>query len=210
MCHGTYLQELVIMSEKTVCPSLSCCRSLDWCWPWSQPQYPLGLPHHDLSVVSNYLPCQERGMASLTEPVLYICAAVYTCRAGHADQRLACIFNQSWLWMGGWKRQKPSQVIPGCSPSANEGKLSHRPLRGWQLAAPLEMPRISLLALPYFCLLCFLLSSTFRVFKICPLAFCLSPFYFFSLPSFLSFFFFSYFFSFHPSLWDNIHRTCQR
>lgn len=108
-------------------------------------------------------------------------------------------------WVDG--NGRTSLVIPGWS-YAEEGKLSHHPLWAEQLAVPMEMPQISLFLYFSVFLFCFLCPRWF--FRILNLSTwcCLFPFRF--LPPHLSCLSFSYSFSFHPSLWDNIHRTCKR
>lgn len=152
-------------NKKNMLLILSCCHNLDWCWPWCQSIESLWvLPQLDVTVVSNYLCCQcGEWPTSESQWFLFVLQFIHA-GLGHVDQRLACVFNQSCcvglLWMGWMENDRTSLVIPGWPPSEKEGKLSHRPLWGEQLAVPVEMPRISLfLYFSTFVFFYFLLSS---------------------------------------------------
>lgn len=188
------------------------CHDLDVCWPECQSFKSLKACHiltclfyliifpgsveNDIPQTAStiYLGCSlyMQGWVKLTNalPVFSI---------GHA------VLNGS-EWVDG--NDRTSLVIPGWSPSAEEGKLSHHPLWAKQLAVPMEMPQISLYLYFSVFLFCFLLSSSIfqylesvHLMLFVPIPLLLSS---------LSCLSFSYSFSFHPSLWDNIHRTCQR
>lgn len=100
-------------------------------------QVQLGPPQLDVPVVSNYVSCQHWRMTKLVRPELYICPAVYTCRAG-SRWPTPCLaspvfsISHAVLHGCGWVdgNDRTSLVIPGWSPSVKEGRLSHPPLWG--------------------------------------------------------------------------------
>lgn len=167
---------------------------------------PLDRPHRGMSVVSNYLSLQHGEWHTSNGHYFILLKQFIHAGLGHIDQALpafsVCV---DWLWMGGWKWQNltnHSRVISFCE-------------RGWTESSPTVRAAVcsacgNVTDFPVLVFLCLFLlfPPVLIVFSILNLSlWCrLSPFHLFPPP--LSCISFSYSFSFHPSLWDNIHRTC--
>lgn len=186
------------------------------CEPRSRPVHwvRLGWPHLEVNVVSNYISCRCGEWHTLDSHYLYICAAVYTCRAGSRWPTPLPGFSIShaalngYEWVDGNDRALP--VMPGWSPSARRVNWVIRSeASSWQCPWKCHRSPHSCILLLFFLFFSSVSSSPCRVFSVLNLStWCLFPYLCF--PLLLSCLSFPYSFSFHPSLWDNIHRTCQR
>lgn len=180
------------MCSHFVCPSRSFGPTTSW---------------HVCCIQLSLLPAWR--MTYLKQPLLHTSDAVYTCRAGSHWPALACIFSQSccveWLWMGGWKWQNltnHSRVISFCERGWTESSPTVRPAVCSACGNATDFPGLVFLCLFLLFPPVLIVLTSLNLSPWC----CLSPFHVFPPP--LSCISFSYSFSFHPSLWDNIHRTC--
>lgn len=170
---------------------------------------PVGPPHLDVPAVSNYLSCQR---TYLRQPVLlYLCCSLYmhgwvTSTNALPGFSISHAALDGYEWVDGNDRASP--VIPGWSPSAKRVNwVIHSEADSWQCPRKYHGSPHSCIPL----LFVFSVSSCPRrrlgILNLSTWCF-LFPFHFF--PPTLSCLSLSYSFSFHPSLWGNIHRTCQR
>lgn len=174
----------------------------------------LVLPHFDVPFFTNCLSCQcGEWYTSGSHRFIFVLQFIHA-GLGHVDQRLAWVFSQSchvgWLWMGGWKRQSltsHARVISLCKKRVNWVIHSEATAVGSVCG---NATGLLILVFLNFCLLSSVSFWPCRVFSTLnlPAWYCL--FYFLFFPPLFFCLSFSYSFSFHPSLWDNIHRTCQR
>lgn len=127
---------------------------------------PLGRPHLDMSVVSNYLSFQHGEWHTSNSHYFILLKQFIHVGLGHIDQALP-VFSVSHAvsdgseWVDG--NDKTSLTIPGWSPSVKGGELSHHPLWDQQFAVLVEMLQISLFLYFSAYSFCFLLSSSFSL-----------------------------------------------
>lgn len=140
------------------------CHDLDVCWPECQSFK--SLKAYDILMCLSYLiifPGSVENDIPQTASTIYLCCSLYMQGWVTLTNALPVFsISQAVLdgseWVDG--NDRTSLVIPGWSPSAEEGKLSHHPLWAKQLAVPMEMPQISLYLYFSVFLFCFLLSSS--------------------------------------------------
>lgn len=120
--------------RKTMLVILSCCHDFDWCWLWCRSVESLWA--HRILTCLLYLiifPVSVENGISQTASIFYLCCSL--CMQGWVTLTNALlVFSISHAVLDGYEwvdgNDRTSLVIPGWSPSAKEGKLSHHPLWG--------------------------------------------------------------------------------